>query len=443
MFTEFIVERFLKNKDKTAILWQGKKYDYHWLLKEIANASELLNKNKIKSGSTVVLQTDFTPKSIALFLALIENSNIIIPLNNTVKNPDEIFKISEAEFVIKVYDEVPEIIWKNNQLKHEIFQGLMELEHPGLVLFSSGSTGKSKASVHDFVFLLNKFKAERQAFRTITFLLFDHIGGINTLFYVLSNTGMIVCPDSRDPESICKIIEKYQVELLPTSPTFLNMILISEVYKKYNLESLKIVTYGTEAMPEYTLKKFHDLFPKVQFKQTYGLSELGIMRSKSKSSNSLWMKVGGEDYQTKIKDGVLYIKAKTAMLGYLNAPSPFDDDGWFNTQDRVEKDGEWIKILGRETDIINVGGQKVYPAEIESVLLELDNIVEVSAYGVSNPIMGNVVAARINLNQNEELFSLKKRIRNFCKNRLESFKIPAVIKITDKKQISNRFKKIR
>ena len=443
MFMEFIVERFLKNKDKTAILWQGKKYDYHWLLKEIANASELLNKNKIKSGRTVVLQTDFTPKSIAFFLALIENANIIIPLNNTVKNPDEIYKISEAEFVIKVNDEVPEIIWKNNQLKHEIFQGLMELEHPGLVLFSSGSTGKSKASVHDFVFLLNKFKTKRQAFRTITFLLFDHIGGINTLFYVLSNTGMIVCPDSRDPESICKIIEKYQVELLPTSPTFLNMLLISEVYKKYNLESLQIATYGTEVMPEYTLKKFHDLFPKVQLKQTYGLSELGIMRSKSKNSNSLWMKVGGEDYQTKIKDGVLYIKAKTAMLGYLNAPSPFDDDGWFNTQDRVEKDGEWIKILGRETDIINVGGQKVYPAEIESVLLELDNIVEVSAYGVSNPIMGNVVAARINLNQNEELLSLKKRIRNFCKNRLESFKIPAVIKITDKKQISNRFKKIR
>ena len=100
------------------------------------------------------------------------------------------------------------------------------------------------------------------------------------------------------------------MELLPTSPTFLNMVLISEVYKKYNLESLQIVTYGTEVMPEYTLKKFHDLFPKVQLKQTYGLSELGIMRSKSKSSNSLWVKVGGEDYQTKIKDGILHIKAK-------------------------------------------------------------------------------------------------------------------------------------
>ena len=49
MFMEFIVERFLKNKDKTAILWQGKKYDYHWLLKEIANASQLLNKNNSKT----------------------------------------------------------------------------------------------------------------------------------------------------------------------------------------------------------------------------------------------------------------------------------------------------------------------------------------------------------------------------------------------------------
>ena len=68
------------------------------------------------------------------------------------------------------------------------------------------------------------------------------------------------------------------------------------------------------------------------------------------------------------------------MLGYLNAPQPFDEDGWFNTQDKVEQDGEWIKILGRVTDIINVGGQKVYPAEIESALLELDEITDATVF---------------------------------------------------------------
>jgi len=131
------------------------------------------------------------------------------------------------------------------------------------------------------------------------------------------------------------------------------------------------------------------------------------------------------------------------MLGYLNAPSPFDENGWFNTQDKVEVDGEWIKILGRETDIINVGGQKVYPVEVESILLEMDNIIDVTVYSKKNPIMGNVVAAKINLHNEESSVELKKRIRKYCKDKLESYKIPIYIEITREKQISGRFKKIR
>ena len=96
-----------------------------------------------------------------------------------------------------------------------------------------------------------------------------------------------------------------------------------------------MVTYGTEAMPESTLKRFHEILPEVKLLQTYGLSEIGIMRSKSLSSDSLWVKIGGEDFQTRVVDGLLEIKAKSAMLGYLNAPSPFTEDGWFKTGDEV------------------------------------------------------------------------------------------------------------
>jgi long-chain acyl-CoA synthetase len=67
-------------------------------------------------------------------------------------------------------------------------------------------------------------------------------------------------------------------------------------------------------------------------------------------------------------DGLLEIKAKSAMRGYLNAESPFTPDGWFKTGDAVEVDGEYIKILGRKSELINVGGEKVYPAEVESVI---------------------------------------------------------------------------
>ncbi len=70
------------------------------------------------------------------------------------------------------------------------------------------------------------------------------------------------------------------------------------------------------------------------------------------------MKLGDDTHQIKIINDILYIKSEMAMICYLNAPSPFDKDGYFNTQDKVEiKEGN-IKILGRESDIINVAGEK-------------------------------------------------------------------------------------
>lgn len=443
MILDFLFERFKANKESPAIIWNEREYNYRWFLNKIEEANQLLKKHRIYSGNIVALKSDFNPFSIVFLLSLIENGNVIVPISFAVKTLEEFYKIAQVEKSIEIQKEEPNFKRTENIASHKLLLKLRNKKHPGLILFSSGSTGKSKAAVHDFVPLLNKFKVKRKTLRTITFLLFDHIGGINTLFYILSNTGTIVAPEDRSPENVCKLIEKYKVELLPTSPTFINMILMSGAHKKYDISSLKLVTYGTEAMPEFTLRKFNQLFPNIKLKQTYGLSELGILRTKSRRSDSLWLKVGGEDYQTKIVDGILYIKAKTAMLGYLNAPSPFDENGWFNTQDRIEADGEWIRILGRDTDIINVGGQKVYPTEIESILLEMDNIIEATVFSKPNPIMGNVVAARINLENKEPISALKKRIRIYCKDRLESFKMPAYVEIANQTQVSDRFKKIR
>ena len=112
-------------------------------------------------------------------------------------------------------------------------------------------------------------------------------------------------------------------------------------------------------MPQATLDRLINIFPNAKLQQTYGLSELGVLRSKSEKDGSLWVKLGGDGFGLKVKDDILWIKSNFAMIGYLNAPQPFDDQGWFNTQDKVEVKGEYFRILGRETDLINVGGQKV------------------------------------------------------------------------------------
>jgi acyl-CoA synthetase (AMP-forming)/AMP-acid ligase II len=264
------------------------------------------------------------------------------------------------------------------------------------------------------------------------------------MLYVLSNAGCIITVQDRSPENVLKMIEQYKVQLLPTSPTFINLILLSEAYKKYNITSVQTITYGTEPMPEYTLKRFNKLFPKIRMLQTYGLSELGILRSKSKSSDSLWVKIGGEGFETRVVNNILQIKAKSAMQGYLNATSPFTEDGWFITGDMVEVDGEYFKILGRKSEIINIGGEKVYPAEVESVILEIQGIADVTIYGEKNPIMGSIVAANITLTKTgEDPKSVAKRVKHYCREKLQGYKVPVRIKILNDKQYSERFKKKR
>ena len=443
MYIDFIIDRFKENLDNEAVIWNDKVYNYRYLLERYEFWLDFLRGNT-KSGSVVAVRADYNPDSISLMLALIENGNIFVPFSFANKDIEEKIQSAEVEHYIK-FDQNGDFRFIDTKIKakHELINELRKRKHPGVIVFSSGSTGKPKAALHDYTHLLNKFKVKRATLRTVTFLLFDHWGGINTLLYILSNTGVIGVPDVRSPEEVCEFIEKYKIELLPTTPTFINLILISKAYLKHDISSLKVVSYGTEMMPESTLKAFNKLFPNITLKQTYGLTELGVMRTKSESNDSLWVKVGGEDYETKVVDNVLYIKAKTSILGYLNAPSPFDADGWYNTGDRVEQKGEYIRFLGRENDIINVGGQKVFPAEVESVLMQIDNINEATVFGKANPIMGNVVAAKIILEQDEPLSQLKSRIRKYCKDKLEAYKIPVHVEIVEKTEVSERFKKVR
>ncbi len=445
MFLDYFIKVFQDNKKNDAIIWKGKTYTYDWLLTKYIYWQDVLQSDDIKSGTVVIIEADFSPNAVSLLLALIENGCIIVPITESVSaKKDEFVKIAEGEVLIKIdNNDNVKISELPNTSKHKLYKNLKDENRPGLVLFSSGSTGKSKASLHDMTHLLDKFKLKRHTLRTVTFLLYDHIGGFNTLFYILSNAGLIITLNDRSPDKVLEAVEKYKVELLPTSPTFLNLILISEAYKRHDINSLKIITYGTEPMPESTLIRFNQIFPNIKLLQTYGLSEVGILRSKSKSSNSLWVKVGGEGFDTRIVDGMLEIKAKSAMLGYLNADSPFTKDGWFKTGDSVEVNGEYIKITGRKSEIINVGGEKVYPQEIENIILEVDNVAEATVYAEKNPIMGNIVCAEVRLLDNQDHSSYVKLIKMHCMEKLARFKVPVKIRITNQNQYSGRFKKRR
>ena len=171
--------------------------------------------------------------------------------------------------------------------------------------------------------------------------------------------------------------------------------------------------------------------------------ELGVLRAKSKDNSSLWVKLGGEGYVLRVVDNILQIKAKSAMIGYIGADSPFTEDGYFITGDQVEVDGEYFKILGRNTDLINVGGEKVYPLEVESTLLSCENVAEAFVYGTPHPILGTIVCADVLLRYPEELSQLRSRLKKFCNSRLDSYKVPVKISLAKQNVYSERMKKIR
>jgi acyl-CoA synthetase (AMP-forming)/AMP-acid ligase II len=432
-------------RQSAAIVWQDKTFSSQDILDAADSWHHRLDRSAIAAGAVVCLEGDYSPAAVGLLLALIERSAVAVPLTAAARaHRDEFLQEAQVQYLVTVSGADP---WQVSELgtvpDNPLLMELAASGDPGLVIFTSGSTGKSKAALHNFARLLERFREPRQPLRTLSFLLLDHIGGINTLFYALSSGATLVTVNDRDPDTVCQAIERHKVEVLPASPSFLNLLIVSEAYNRYDLSSLKRITYGTEVMPETTLTRLRQLFPEAEIWQLYGLSEVGILRCRSPDFGSVWLKVAGEGLETKVADNVLWVKADTAMLGYLNAPSPFDKDGWMNTEDVVEVEGDYIRILGRRTEIINVGGEKVYPAEVENVLIQMDNIRDVTVYGERNVLMGNAVVARVNVFEPEDAQSLKRRIRSFCAGKLARFKIPVKVVVAQEPLFSQRYKKRR
>ena len=404
------------------------------------NFSDVSSQNEIdltsiKSGDVVAIIGDFNPISIFTLLYLMDLGAIVVPLTvETIREHERFFASALVDVVIK-----GRIVQRRiHSASNGLISGLRKKGHGGLVLFSTGTSGRPKAILHDLTLFLKRFETPRPALRTINFLLFDHIGGINTLLHTLFNKGVVVAPEARTVDSVLNICGKYEVEVLPTTPTFLRIMLMSGAVPNKVPSCLKVITYGTERMDQATLDELCQLLPNVDFRQTFGMSELGIVRVKSEARNSLFMKVGGEGVETRVVNNVLQIRSESRMLGYLNAPSPFDAEGWYDTKDLVEKKNGFYKIVGRMGDVINVGGQKFMASEVERVALEFSNISLVKAYPKQNPITGQHVEMLVQPKA-EDLFD-KGMLMMYLKSKLQSHMVPKRIRVGNV-TVGHRFKR--
>src|SRR5262245_37198713 len=140
---EFLLDGFAANRDRDAIVWRDASVSYGWLLERVRHWSARLESEGVSQGSVVAIEADFSPNAVALFLALAGRRCVLVPLTSSVAaQKAEFLEVGEVETVFSIDDrDDAHCHTTGRTATHSFYATLRERGHPGLVLFSSGSTG--------------------------------------------------------------------------------------------------------------------------------------------------------------------------------------------------------------------------------------------------------------------------------------------------------------
>jgi long-chain acyl-CoA synthetase len=195
------------------------------------------------------------------------------------------------------------------------------------------------------------------------------------------------------------------------------------------------LAYGGGAMQSETLSRLRRLFPRARFVNCYGLSEATSITHYLpwRLAEGRWGTAGipvPGTWDRVEPSGELLVDSPTVMLGYWRREAETAArlvGGWLRTGDMAERDRDGIlRVLGRIDDVINRGGEKIAPLEVESALCTLDDVVEAAVVGVADPDLGQVPAALVVLRPGHELDS--SRMRDQLRERIADYKVPVFIR---------------
>lgn len=318
-----------------------------------------------------------------------------------------------------------------------------------VLLTTSGTTGQPKLVRYDPDHLLGRVRTPKAGSSGSRWLLTyapASFAGLQVLLTCLSGGSTLVASSTPSTRELAECALRHRATHISATPTFWRAFLVAlgDASRELQLEQ---ATLGGEAIDQSILERLTAAFPRAVITQIYASTEAGALFAVHDGLAGFparWLREGIEGVQLRIRNGVLEVKSPRGMEGYVSQQGGLDhQDSWIVTNDLVEQRGARVHFKGRVDSVINVGGAKVSPEEVESVLLEVPGVVEVHVFGRANPISGALVAARVVCAAGWDHQEVRKAIARNARAVLDVHKVPRIIEFVESLAISETGKKSR
>ncbi|MBI4682725.1 MAG: acyl--CoA ligase [Nitrospirae bacterium] len=310
--------------------------------------------------------------------------------------------------------------------------------NPAFIRFSSGTTGASKGVVLSHEAILERTSAADKGLRitqddTVLWILSMSFHFVVTIMLFLRRAATIVLCSNLFPESLIDGISRHKGTFIYASPFHYNVLAHMETLSAEALQNIRLAVSTAMKLPEIIAQGFREKFG-FELSEAYGIIEVGLPFINLSSDESKRSSVGKPlpDFEVEIvnrdREGVgpIYIKGEGMLDAYY---SPWQNrecvlkNSWFDTGDlgRLDPDG-FLTIVGRDKDVINFAGMKIFAQEVEAVINHFPGVRESYVYGEDHAIYGQLPMAKIVL-QDGAGVSMDE-LKKFCYRKLAQYKVP-------------------
>ena len=350
-----------------------------------------------------------------LIKAIATNSPLV--LLDSDLNPSEVAGVDESQVNVAV--QLPEYHFKDM----DAVVSALQQSTSEITIFTSGTTGQPKKVVHSIdtltrsVRLGDKYKGQVWAYAYNP----THMAGLQVFFQAFENQNTLVNVFNMQRSEVYHKISEYQITHISATPTFYRLLLPFED----SYQSVQRVTLGGEKSDNHLYDNIRKIFPNAKINNVYASTEAGSLFAAKGDCFQIPEKI--RDKFTVVDDELLIHRS---LLGKSDS-FKFDGD-YYHSSDLIEwinKEEGIFKFKSRKNELINVGGYKVNPGEVEDAINAMDGVKQSLVYGKANSILGNVLVAEVQLEEGFTLTDLD--IRKSLKERLQDFKIPRKIKFVE------------